>query len=121
MTLLSSGYRVFANSLPMMFPENGMEKVITNIVDKLVKQSEVNIEDRVKKVILDRVKRSLNPADIVRETPLIGKGLGLDSVGIFELVISLEEEFNIVFDESELSIEIFENIGSLVNHISKKL
>jgi len=88
-----------------------------------MKQSEVNIEDRVKKVILDldNVKRSLNPADIVRETPLIGKGLGLDSVGIFKLVVNLEEEFDIVFDESEMSIEIFENIGSLVNYISKKL
>lgn len=88
-----------------------------------MKQSEVNIEVRVKKVILDldNVKRSLNSADIVRETSLIGKGLGLDSVGILKLVVNLEEEFNIVFAESELSIEIFENIGSLVNYISKKL
>lgn len=92
-------------------------------MEKLVKQSEFNIVDRVKKVILDldNVKCSLNAADIVTETPLIGKGLGLDSVGILKLVVNLEEEFNIVFDESELSIEIFENIGSLVNYISKKL
>ncbi|MHC4425705.1 MAG: acyl carrier protein [Planctomycetota bacterium] len=84
-------------------------------------QSEVNTEDRVKKVILDVVKRSLNPEEMVRETPLIGKGLGLDSVGVFELVVSLEEEFDIFFDQSELSIEIFETIGSLVDYVSEKL
>jgi acyl carrier protein len=84
-------------------------------------QSEVNIEDRVKKVILGVVKRSVNPEEIVRETPLIGKGLGLDSVSVFELVANLEEEFDIFFDQSELGIEIFENMGSLVDCISEKL
>ena len=86
-----------------------------------MKQSEVNIEDRVKKVILDMVERNLDPEKIVRETPLIGKGLGLDSVDLFDLVVNLEEEFDIFFEGSELGIEIFENIGSLVNYISKKV
>ena len=86
-----------------------------------MKESEINIEDRVKKVILDIVKHRLNPEEIVRETPLIGKGLGLDSVGVFELVLNLETEFDIFFEGSELGIEIFENLGSLVNYISEKL
>ncbi len=86
-----------------------------------MKESEINIEDRVKKVILDIVKHRLNPEEIVRETPLIGKGLGLDSVSVFELVVSLEKEFDIFFEGSELGIEIFENLGSLVNYISEKL
>ncbi len=86
-----------------------------------MKESEINIEDRVKKVILDIVKHRLNPEEIVRETPLIGQGLGLDSVGVFELVLNLETEFDIFFEGSELGIEIFENLGSLVNYISEKL
>jgi len=86
-----------------------------------MKESEINIEDRVKKVILDIVKHRLNPEEIVRETPLIGKGLGLDSVSVFELVLNLETEFDIFFEGSELGIEIFENLGSLVNYISEKL
>lgn len=88
-----------------------------------MKQVEISIEDRVKKVVinLDAVKRSVEPAAIGPETPLIGKGLGLDSVGIFKLVVDLEEEFDIVFDESDMSIEIFESVGSLVDYIRKKL
>ena len=84
-------------------------------------ESEVKIEDRVKKVILDTVECSLNPEEIVRETPLFGKEFGLDSVGVFELVVNLEKEFDIFFEGSELGIEIFENVGSLVNYISEKL
>ncbi len=56
-----------------------------------------------------------------RDTPLIGKGLGLDSVSVLGLVVGLEEEFNIFLEDSELSIELFKNIGSLCDYISEKL
>ena len=86
-----------------------------------MKESEVNIEDRVKKVLLGMVKRRVNPEELDRETPIIGKGLGLDSVGVFNLVVNLEKEFDIFFEGSEIGIEIFENLGSLVNYINDKI
>ncbi|MCX5886349.1 MAG: phosphopantetheine-binding protein [Proteobacteria bacterium] len=81
----------------------------------------VNIENRIKKVIKKRLKLKVNTGEISKDTPLIGKGLGLDSIGVLELVVGLEEEFNIMFEDSELNIELFENIGSLTNYINKKL
>lgn len=78
------------------------------------------VEERIKRVIIDRLKHP-DSGKIERNTPLIGKGLGLDSVGVLELVVGLEEEFKIFFDDSELSIEIFENIGSVAKYISGKL
>lgn len=80
-----------------------------------------DIEDRVKKVITERLKLNVNAGEISNNTPLIGKGLGLDSVGVLELVVGLEQEFDIMFDDSEMNIELFENIGSLTNYINKKL
>jgi acyl carrier protein len=80
-----------------------------------------NIEDRVKRVILKRLKLNLRVENMTLDTPLIGKGLGLDSMGILELVVGLEEEFKIFFDDSELTIELFENIGNLTSHIIEKL
>jgi acyl carrier protein len=80
-----------------------------------------DIEDRVKKVITERLKLNVNAEEISNNTPLIGKGLGLDSVGVLELVVGLEQEFDIMFDDSEMNIELFENIGSLTNYINKKL
>ncbi|MCC6324181.1 MAG: acyl carrier protein [Candidatus Brocadia sp.] len=81
----------------------------------------VSIDNRVKKVIIERLKPNINVAEISKNTPLIGKGLGLDSVGVLELVVGLEQEFSIMFDDSEMNIELFENIGSLTNYIDKKL
>ncbi|OQZ03203.1 MAG: hypothetical protein B6D35_00105 [Candidatus Brocadia sp. UTAMX2] len=81
----------------------------------------VSIDNRVKKVIIERLKPNINVAEISKNTPLIGKGLGLDSVGVLELVVGLEQEFSIMFDDSEMNIELFENIGSLTNYINKKL
>lgn len=80
-----------------------------------------NVEEKVKKVITDRLKLNVNTEKISKETPLIGKGLGLDSVGVLELVVGLEQEFDIMFDDSEMNIELFENIGSLTNYVSSKL
>lgn len=80
-----------------------------------------DIEDRVKKVITERLKLNVNAEEISNNTPLIGKGLGLDSVGVLELVVGLEQEFDMMFDDSEMNIELFENIGSLTNYINKKL
>ncbi|KKO18919.1 MAG: acyl carrier protein [Candidatus Brocadia fulgida] len=65
----------------------------------------VSIDNRVKKVIIERLKPNINVAEISKNTPLIGKGLGLDSVGVLELVVGLEQEFSIMFDDSEMNIE----------------
>ena len=79
------------------------------------------IENRIKTVIKKRLKLKVKMGELSKDTPLIGKGLGLDSVGVLELVVGLEEEFNIMFEDSEISIELFENIGSLANYINEKL
>jgi acyl carrier protein len=80
-----------------------------------------DIEHRVKKIITTRLNTRGDIGKISKYTPLIGKGLGLDSVSVLELLAGLEEEFNIIFDDSELNIEFFENVGSLTNYINKKL
>ncbi|MFQ5963541.1 MAG: acyl carrier protein [Candidatus Scalinduaceae bacterium] len=84
-------------------------------------KTSTNIEERIKKVITDRLKLCVDVRKISRSTPLIGKGLGLDSIALQELVIGLEEEFNIFIDESKLRIEYFENIGNLAKYVSKEL
>lgn len=88
--------------------------------DGIMKGTIINTtEDRVKKVIAERLTKDIKRISL--DTSLLGKGLGLDSIGILELVVGLEQEFDISFDDTELNIELFENIGSLVKHIDKKL
>ena len=88
-----------------------------------MKVSELIIEDRMRKVIMgmEAAKRNIDSKEIVRETAFTGRGLGLDSVGLFELVVSVEKEFDFFIEVSELGSGMFENVGTLVNYIGAKL
>jgi len=85
-----------------------------------VKQCDANIEERVKSVIVSQLKPDLHSVTLTREMPILGRELGFDSVALFELVAALEKELDICFDQSDVGIEVFENIGTLVNHIETK-
>jgi len=80
----------------------------------------MDIEKRVKKVLLENALKDIDPKELSIDSPLIEYGVGLDSVATLELVVALEEEFQIRIDESEISPETFETIESISNHIHQK-
>ena len=55
------------------------------------------------------------------ETRLYGAGLGLDSLDTLRLVASLEEEFGLTIDDTELTPSTFESVGSIVSLVQGKL
>ena len=50
-------------------------------------------------------------------TGLLGKGIGLDSIEIIQLVAALEEEFDLTIDDDDLLPEHFQTIGDLINFL----
>jgi acyl carrier protein len=48
---------------------------------------------------------------ITDETPL--RDVGLDSLGMVNLLLDLEETFSVLFDDADLDQSAFETIGSL--------
>ncbi len=82
------------------------------------------IEKKVRKVLLQVLKRvdpNLSAKDITRETPLFGKGIGIDSIGIHQLVVGLEEEFDIIIEDDEVGTELFASLGALADYVSAKV
>ena len=69
----------------------------------------MKIEDKVKKVIAEKL--DLDPNEVVPEASLIDD-LGADSLAIVELIMSMEEEFDI-----EVSDEDAENLKTVKNAI----
>ncbi|MFX0145275.1 MAG: acyl carrier protein [Candidatus Hodarchaeota archaeon] len=64
----------------------------------------------------------LNDTDQIDEqTGLLGKGIGLDSVEILQVVVGIEEEFNLTIDEGELSPDYFRSVADLITFIEGKL
>ncbi len=86
-----------------------------------MEESAATIEDRIKKVIVERLKLSVDARKISRNTPLIGKGLGLDSVSLQELVVAIEHEFQIGIDDDDINHELLQDINSISKYVFRKL
>jgi acyl carrier protein len=75
------------------------------------------VKNRVKKVLINKLLQDLRPEDIKDDTPLIELGVGVDSVATLELIVALEEEFQIVIDEGEINRELLTNLTSISDYI----
>ena len=73
-----------------------------------------NIEQRVKKIVAEQL--GVNEADIKHESSFVND-LGADSLDTVELVMELEEEFDINIPDDVA--EKIQTVGQAVEHISK--
>ncbi len=56
-------------------------------------------------------------ADCGLDTPLLGRGIGLDSVEAMALVLSLEREFDIQIPDTDLTVELFQSLRALADYV----
>ena len=56
--------------------------------------------------------------DVLKSELLLKDDLGIDSLGIVELLVKLEQAFNIEFDESDLDPQKIQTVGDLHNLIN---
>jgi acyl carrier protein len=54
------------------------------------------------------------------DTPLLGRGIGLDSMEALALVTALEAEFSFQADDADLTVALFATLGSLVDYVAQK-
>ncbi len=76
-------------------------------------------QDRVREFISDELNLGALAGDLVDDYPLLEKDV-LDSMGIFQVVAFLEDEFGIEVENAELVPENFETIGSIAKLIDSK-
>jgi acyl carrier protein len=76
-----------------------------------------DIECRLKKVLLSRLGDRVTADEIHSETPLVKNGLGLDSVALLQFVVGIEEEFDLMLDDSALTDEHFRSLSTLAGYV----
>ncbi len=54
-------------------------------------------------------------------TPLLGLGVGLDSIDALRLATALERRFDIQIPDDSLTTELFSNVGTLAAYVSRQL
>ena len=80
------------------------------------------IEIRIRDILVSQlqVDRSII-SDANSSTPLLGMGIGLDSVESLGLVSSLEKAFNIEVEDAEFTTELFQSLGTLAGFVRNKI
>lgn len=90
-------------------------------MDKMLKEKLYTIEEKIKKILISKFE--IKPAlltELNPDTPLLGRGIGLDSIEAMALVAAIEKEFDIEISDNELTVDLVKNIGSLSEHVLKK-
>ena len=79
-------------------------------------------EEKIKHILMTELE--IEP-DIVAtcnpSTPLLGRGVGLDSMETLTLVAGIEKEFDIEIKDDDLTVELFNSIRSLAEYVVQKI
>jgi len=78
-----------------------------------------DLKPQIKQMIVERLFLNVEPTQIRDDAPLM-ETYGIDSVALFELVVGLEEEFDVVMDDTDFQISTFKSVNSIAAFIQEK-
>ena len=80
------------------------------------------IEDKLKGIL--SVQLAVSTAMLANtnaSTPLLGRGIGLDSVETMALAMEIEKMFEICIPDSDLTAKLFATLGTVTEYVAQKL
>ena len=72
----------------------------------------------VKELLVSGLRLDREPTSIADDTPIFGEGLGLDSIDALELVVLVEERFQVGIPDEEVGKSAFASVDALVDFIT---
>jgi acyl carrier protein len=94
--------------------------LVNRLTTKEFRMGEQEMEMRIKRLIVDRLFLDIDAKDIESSKSLV-RDYGVDSFNLLELVAGLEEEFDLVIEDSEFSVSNFETVEALTDFVNEKL
>ena len=77
-----------------------------------------DLKYELKKQIIEELKlEDIKPGDIQDDAPLIGDGLGLDSIDALELVVLLEKYHGVKIMDEEVGKKVLASVNSMAEFI----
>jgi acyl carrier protein len=61
----------------------------------------------------------VKPEDIDADAPLVGGGLGLDSIDTLELLVLLEKEYGVTVPDVNVGRKVFASVRALASYIQE--
>lgn len=94
-------------------------KIAPNFVEEHFMSND-DISNTVKQLLVETLSLNLTPDELADDTPLLGNFPEFDSMAIVAVITSLEETFGFTAEDDELTAEIFETVGSLIEFTQEK-
>ena len=77
-----------------------------------------SLESQLKELIVERLFLDITPEDIETDAPLAD--YGVDSFLLLELIVALEEVFEVKFEQSDITAEVLKSVASLAALVKSK-
>ncbi len=81
----------------------------------------MNVGEEVKSILGDVLKLGDKQRHFDADTPLFGAIAEFDSMAAVTVMATLEDRFGFVFEDGEITGDVFETVGSLTRFIERKL
>jgi acyl carrier protein len=79
----------------------------------------MSIENEIKSYIVENFMFSDNGNELAEDASFLEEGI-VDSTGVLELVMFVEETFNIAVEDQEIVPENFDSVGQLTAYVRRK-
>jgi len=75
----------------------------------------------LKKMIIDTLRlEEITAEEIKNNAPLFKEGLGLDSIDALELVVAIENIFNVIIEDEDVGKRAFASVNALARFIQEE-
>jgi acyl carrier protein len=83
--------------------------------------SRLQVEEGIKRILVSELQVDpLAVAALGPSTPLLGRGVGLDSMETLGLVVAIEEQFDIQVDDDDFTVDLFRDITTLADYVFRR-
>ena len=76
--------------------------------------------DEVRQILTATLDLTESDSDLDLATPLLGSIPELDSMAVVSVLTAIEEQYDVIIEDDEISAEAFETIGTLVEFVKEK-
>lgn len=81
--------------------------------------SDQQLKQQIKEMIVERLFLDADPQQMADDENLM-ENYEIDSVNLFEIVVGLEEQFEISFEDEDFSVDLFATVNSLAEYVEAK-
>ena len=80
---------------------------------------EKTVEQQLKEMMVERLMLTVSPEEIGDDEPLM-EAYDIDSIRLFEIIIGIEEAFDLSFEDEEFEVDTFQNVKAIADKVRAK-